>query len=72
MQAIATAKAHGIDVLIDAVLNVGEFHCMSAMFVHSCPGQHKLGADRPEAFQAVQVEDTDRNKEAGPVQEIEV
>ncbi|GJE88650.1 alpha-amylase [Phanerochaete sordida] len=53
VQAIATAKAHDIDVLIDAVLN------------------HKLGADRPEAFQAVQVEEHDRNKEAGPVQEIE-
>ncbi|KAG8897786.1 hypothetical protein FRB99_007921 [Tulasnella sp. 403] len=48
-----TAKAHGIDTLIDAVLN------------------HKLGADRTERFQAVEVDPNNRLVDLGPPQEIE-
>ncbi|KAI0367737.1 alpha amylase [Pilatotrama ljubarskyi] len=53
VSAIAAANAHGIDVLIDAVLN------------------HKLGADRPEKFMAVQVDPENRMKDIGPAREIE-
>ncbi|KAI0684103.1 alpha amylase [Cytidiella melzeri] len=53
VSAIAAAKAHGINVLIDAVLN------------------HKLGADRPETFNAVPVDPDNRLKAIGSVREIE-
>ncbi|KAF8149917.1 glycoside hydrolase family 13 protein [Crassisporium funariophilum] len=53
LQACKVAKEHGIDIIIDAVLN------------------HKLGADRVEAFQAVPVQPDNRLRDAGPAREIE-
>ncbi|KAG8878825.1 hypothetical protein FRB97_002193 [Tulasnella sp. 331] len=53
LQCIQTAKAHGIDILLDAVLN------------------HKLGADRTERFQAVEVHPENRLLDLGPPKEIE-
>lgn len=35
-------------------------------------GQHKMGADRPETFQAVSVDPQSRMVDLGPPKEIEV
>ncbi|PPQ82627.1 LOW QUALITY PROTEIN: hypothetical protein CVT26_001438 [Gymnopilus dilepis] len=53
LQGCKVAQEHGIDILIDAVLN------------------HKLGADRTEAFQAVPVNGENRLKDTGRPREIE-
>lgn len=71
MEAIAVAKAQGIDVLIDAILNV------SSMLRIGDPhpdgvSQHKLGADRRETFTAVPVDPQNRLKALGLAREIEV
>ncbi|KAF7374878.1 Glycoside hydrolase family 13 protein [Mycena sanguinolenta] len=55
LQACRMATAHGIDIIIDAVLNV----------------VHKLGADRLEKLDAVPVDPQNRLKNAGPVREID-
>ena len=70
VSAIATARAHGIDVLIDAVLNVRisiRLNVLTNEF-----NQHKLGADRVETFDAVAVDIKNRLKDLGPAREIEV
>jgi len=76
LQACETAKIHGIDVLIDAVLNVslpillffaGIANLMYGMYFI----KHKLGADRVETFQAVPVNENNRLKNAGPAREIQ-
>ncbi|KAJ7773292.1 glycoside hydrolase family 13 protein [Mycena metata] len=53
LRACQVATTHGVDILIDAVLN------------------HKLGADRVEAFRAVPVNPENRLVDEGPVRDID-
>ncbi|KAF8575962.1 glycoside hydrolase family 13 protein [Ramaria rubella] len=53
LKSSSVAKAHGIGVIIDAILN------------------HKLGADKREEFEAVEVDPTNRNMRLGPARKIE-
>jgi alpha-amylase len=71
ISAVSTAKAHGIDVLIDAILNV-RIEIWNYFYSLTCVLQHKLGADRLETINAVPVDPQNRLKTIGPVREIEV
>ena len=74
LQACETAKMYGIDILIDAVLNVSFLHPPYSFFEYRdifLFMKHKLGGDRLEAFQAVPVDENNRMKNIGPAREIE-
>ncbi|KAG5353531.1 hypothetical protein C0989_005978 [Termitomyces sp. Mn162] len=64
LSACNAAKNHGIDILIDAVLNV--------WILFNVELKHKIGADRVERFPAVPVDEQNRLKDIGPEREIEV
>ncbi len=73
LEAISVAKQHGIDVLIDAVLNVRSRFVRYILSAQVLPAlKHKLGADRTETFDVIPVDNANRLKEVGPVRQIEV
>ena len=69
---MATAKQHGIDVLLDAVLNVCKPQLRESVVSVLTLLQHKLGADGTEVFNVVPSNDQNRTQDAGPAREIEV
>ncbi|CAK5268505.1 unnamed protein product [Mycena citricolor] len=69
LRACDGAKKHGVDILIDAVLNV-RLRCLAIPSLN-LPTQHKLGADRFESFPAVQVNPDNRMQDMGPAREID-
>jgi hypothetical protein len=71
VDAIRVAKEHGINVLIDAVLNVRSSY-VAFERRGSQNGQHKLGADGEEEVRAVEVHAQNRNRAIGPEKVIEV
>jgi hypothetical protein len=69
LQATAIAKAHGIDIIIDAVLNVCGY---LEPKIKISQVQHKMGADRSETFKAIPVDPQNRLVTIGPERQIEV
>jgi alpha-amylase len=74
IEAVTVARNHGIDVLIDAVLNVRMSVILCLLNNNKPPVslQHKLGADRTEVFKAIPVDERNRLKDIGSAREIEV
>jgi alpha-amylase len=77
LQASAVAKQHGVDILIDGVLNVSHINSFWRPFLRyilnfSHTQQHKLGGDRIETFPAVPVDPDNRLRDIGRMRDIDV
>jgi alpha-amylase len=75
LHASEMARQHGIDILIDAVLNVCLYIFLRMLMgpvTYQMYNQHKLGADRLETFRAVPVDPNNRMKEIGRERVIDV
>ena len=77
LAASVVAHRHGVDILVDAVVNVRVLRLFGnalqlIILVSSCLQQHKLGGDRLETIPAVPVDPNNRLREIGKVRDIDV